>query len=91
MLPTQTAVATFVDDSTIQVWSSSLVPVLPITGVPSRGFEMAPVPLPVMTPCSTYAAVAATFGSSTCVHVVAGIGRSTPSASVTRSIALGWQ
>ena len=35
--------------------------------------------------------VAATFGSSTGVQLRSGFGRSFPSASVTRSIACGWQ
>ena len=51
-LPTQTAVATFVLDSIIQVWYGSCVPVLPISGVPSSGFDAAPVPPLRMTPCS---------------------------------------
>ena len=43
------SVATFVEDSTIQVWSSSFVPVFPSTGVPSHGLEFAPVPPDCMT------------------------------------------
>ena len=85
------AVATLVLDSMSHVWYSSAVPVLPMSGVPSRGLPCAPVPPPFMTPWRAYAAVAAIFGSMTWVHVFAGGAISLPSESVTRSIALGSQ
>ncbi len=89
-LPTQTAVATAVLDSIIHVCHASCVPVLPIRAVPSYGLAPAPVP-PFITPCSAYAAVAATSGESTWVHVRCGLGSSSPAELVTRSMAWGWQ
>src|SRR5690606_16918153 len=63
-LPTQTAVEIAVEEPTIQVWMDPfVVPVLPMYGVPSFGFDAEPVP-PRMTDSMAYAAVFATLGET---------------------------
>jgi hypothetical protein len=67
-LPTQTTVATFVEEPSIQVCRYSWIPVLPNTGTPSP--TRAPEPVPDMTPSSVYAAVEATASLITRLQVV---------------------
>src|SRR5690606_13921353 len=90
-LPTHTAVATFVEVPAIHVCTElSVVPVLPMYGVPSRGREAPAVPL--ITPAIAYAAVSATAGvTSDCPHSAFCPAISSPSAPMTAWTMIGLQ
>ena len=91
MLPAQTASVTVELAPIIQVWNeSSVVPVLPMSGMPFLGFDAEPVP-PFITPWSAYATPAAISGVMACRQSFFCPPRSVPSGATILSMAMASQ